>query len=176
MKHESTEEYNLTITESDIDFENWTTKNFISPQLKSRLIEAQILIVPTEGFREYNGPVFPVKTEEIFHFIKSNIDNEQIVDICIEDSEYRELALHSNLIVLGEFLVKTVALSIFLGVFSNYIYDNYVKKGTADSTIRLAITVEKEKKKSVRVEYEGRASDFNQVSDRIKEIIREGKK
>ncbi|BDA80168.1 hypothetical protein LPTSP3_g30980 [Leptospira kobayashii] len=176
MKHESTEEDKLTITESEIDFENWITKDFISPQLKSKLTESQILIVPTEGFREYKGPVFPVKTEEIFHYIKSNINNELIVDICTEDSQYRELALHSNLIVLGEFLVKTVALTIFLAVLSNYIYDNYVKKGSADSIVRLAITVERGKKKSVRVEYEGQASGFNQVSDKIKEIIHEGKK
>jgi len=115
------------IKNSNENFETWISKEFIPNEIKENLKKASILLIPTLGFRDNEKPNFPVGTTELFEYFKRNSPAEVTVDICIGDNLYSELGLYSNYKRLGNFLVSTVALSIFLNILSSYIYDKMIK-------------------------------------------------
>lgn len=119
---------NLTIQESTETFESWINREFIPESLRPDLAKASILLVPTIGFREENQPTFPVLTEDIINYFKENLPPDIIAEICIDDEQYLELALHSDYKRIGNFIVKSVAVAVFVNVLSAYIYDKYVKQ------------------------------------------------
>jgi hypothetical protein len=109
------------IQPSDASFETWSNTPFIDEGLRNNIRNSAILLVPTVGFRQKDIPTFPTLTEDIFHYLQEHIPMEFPVEICISDENFNMLALHSDYKRLGNFLVLSVALPIFLGVFSNYI-------------------------------------------------------
>ena len=118
---------NLIIENSIETFESWITKDFLSDKTKKSLQRASILFVPSIGFREENVPTFPVLTEEIYNYFQENLPAEIIAEICIDDENYFEIALHSDYKRIGNFVVKAVVIPIFAAVLTAYIIEKYVK-------------------------------------------------
>jgi hypothetical protein len=55
-----------------------------------------------------------------FHdFIQEKEDENIILGICIEEEDYTELSLHSDILRLGEIMVEIVVLPLLI----NYLYD-----------------------------------------------------
>jgi hypothetical protein len=115
------EEDVFEITESQVTFEGWSQAEFIDDDLRESIKNSAILLVPANGFRSVATPLFPTATEEIFHYLRDNLPADTSVEICINDADLQMLALHSDYKRLGIFLVKRVALQIFIGVFTAYI-------------------------------------------------------
>jgi hypothetical protein len=159
MKHESGME-NITITESvEESFGFWLNKPYISDELRSVLSSANVLIVPYEGFRELDTRVFPVGTEEIFSELKSHVDNGVVPEICIEDKDYRELALHSDLLIIGTFIVTTFAAPTFVNIVSEWV-NNRLGFKKESTNVKIELTVAKSDGTAGRILYEGPAKEF----------------
>ncbi len=107
----------LTITNTTETFENWLEKDFVDEKLRETLSKASILILPFENLRDTKNPLmFPIGTEDILRYFKEKLPDEQLIDICISDELYQEFAFYSDYKRLGNYIVKSVAVPIFVGV------------------------------------------------------------
>lgn len=149
-----------------------TTKTFAEvaettsadPVFRKRLASADALILPLQDIPDYEGPVFPAVTRELYEFLRTAAGGQLDVEVATEDEEIEELVLHGDLIVLGIFLVKAVAANITLGLLTNFIYDKIKKKsGDPESTtVRCEMVVE-EDGVSRSLKYDGPASTFEKL-------------
>lgn len=160
MNHEAPN--NLLIEASKEDFSTWINRPFIPNELKAQLHRANVLIVPREGFRGRVEPVFPVGTEELFQFLKEYSDKGLNVDLCIADADYRELALHGAVIIVGVFIVTSVIFPVLVILISDYIEKRFgLKEGK--SKIKVEMTVIESDGRVSRMLYEGSAKDFKKT-------------
>ena len=139
----------------------------IDTDLKSQVKKASVILMPQEGFRDFIRPVFPVGTSEFLQYLKDKQEGDFTVDIAIDDENYSELALHSELLVLAGLAVRYLAMPIL----SQAIYD-YVKhrlgSSIKDSDVKLDILIEdssERNKKIANISYEGPAGNTKEVLD-----------
>jgi hypothetical protein len=154
----------LIIENTDEDFNSWSGRDFLSDQVRKSILNKNVLIVPIEKFRDYSNPLFPVGTEELFHYLKDNSENKLSVEVCIDDEDYKELALHSDLIIICGFVVTVFVAPILVNLISSYIENRWVKKSHKESTkLKVEITVVDNDKGSKKFKYEGAAKDFKET-------------
>jgi hypothetical protein len=127
----------LTITDSNENFGTWLTKEFVTEELRESISKAAILIVPFENLRDTPKPIFPIGTEEILRYFKKKLPAEYPVDICITDEDYQEFAFYSDYKRLGHFVITAVAIPVFVGVLSPFIYDKYIKQDESKPQIQI---------------------------------------
>tara|TARA_R110000868_G_scaffold289573_1_gene549815 strand:+ start:428 stop:1012 length:585 start_codon:yes stop_codon:yes gene_type:complete len=189
----------LTINDTNENFETWLNKEFVTPDLKKLLSDKSILLIPFENLRDTPNPLmFPIGTENVLRYFKNNLPENQTIDICISDEDYQEFAFYSDYKRLGNFLVKSVALVVFVNVLSSYVYDQFIKeddtkpqiqiidKSTnttinnhiSDLTdkkylepthIKFSVTVVDSLGKSKNISYEGPASEIDSVLKSLKD-------
>lgn len=128
----------LAITDSNENFETWLSKDFVTDELKQLVSNASILIVPFENLRDTPNPLlFPIGTEEILRFFKEKLPEGQLIDICITDEDYQEFAFYNDYKRLGNFVVKAVAVPVFVTILSAYVYDKYIKEDNTKPQIQI---------------------------------------
>lgn len=189
----------LTINDTDDNFETWLNKEFVTEDLKKLLIDKSILIIPFEHLRDTSNPLmFPIGTEDVLRFFKNNLPQQNIIDICITDEDYQEFAFYSDYKRLGNFLVKSVAIAIFVNVLSAYIYDQFIKEDNSKPIIQIidkstnttinkhisnltdkkylepthikfSVTIVDSVGESKNISYEGPASEIDSVLESIKD-------
>jgi len=169
MEHGTDRIDDVVITDSSENFDTWINREYISEGLKSDLKKANILLVPTEGFRNKNIPVFPVKTEELFTYIKNRLPSEYKIDICIEDKEYKELALHSDLVIIGSFVVASIVVPILVNIISEYIKQKILKMGEKRG-VKVSLTIVDAKGVSKNLTYEGEAENFGRIINKLNDV------
>ncbi len=169
MKHEIDKLDDVVITDSSENFDTWINREYISEELKNNLRKASILLVPTEGFRERNIPVFPVKSEELFTYIKNTLPSDCKVDICIRDEDYKELALHADSVILADLVVTAIVFPILVNIVGEYIKQKILKY-TEKRRVRFSITVVDEGGKSKNLTYEGNVEDFGGIIEKLKDL------
>ncbi len=189
----------FTVTDSAENFETWLAKEYVTEDLKEMLSDASILIVPFENLRDTPNPfLFPIATGDILRYFKENLPPEQKIDICITDEAYQEFAFYSDYKRIGNFLVKAVAVPVFVGVLSTYIYEKFIKedetkpqiqvvdksthtvvnnhistvtkkKFLEPTHIKISVTVVNSIGKSKNISYEGPAVNFDEALKSLKE-------
>ena len=159
MPNKSENEIEYSTENTTENFETWINRPFIPDELKPQLRKANVLIVPREGFQEYPGPMFPVGTEELFHFLRDNSNENITVDICISDNDYHELALHDAFLIVGAFVINNIALPLIINLISNYISNRRSDK----KRIKVEFTIVENDGRATHVLYEGPAEDFNKT-------------
>ena len=53
------------IADSGQGFDYWLSREYVSDEIRPELEQADLLLVPQEGFRDREGPLFPVGTERL---------------------------------------------------------------------------------------------------------------
>lgn len=128
----------LTINHTNETFETWLNKEYVTNDLKKSLLKASILIVPFENLRDTSNPyLFPVGTDNILRYFNENLPQKQLIDICIPDELYQEFAFYSDYKRLGNFIIKAVAVPVFVGVMSAYVYDSFIKEDNTKPQIEI---------------------------------------
>ena len=182
----------LQISDSDFSINDFIDNEFVSPDLKDSILGSSILFLPLINFREPGRPLFHNGTSDFYIFCKNNTND--LVDICIDDDKYEEIALCCADINFGDFLIiGQVALDIFANILSSYVYERIVNKRQqtknsesigqltnsakpylAPPTVSFEINVKDSMgKKSKKFSYEGPASEVSEVLEQIKEIWNE---
>jgi len=169
MKHETDKPDDVLITDSSENFDTWINRKYISEELKNNLRKAHILLVPTEGFRERNIPVFPVKSEELFTYIRNTLPSDFKVDMCIRDEDYRELALHADSVILADLVVTALVFPILVDIIGEYIKQKILKY-KEKRRVKVSLTVVDEEGKSKNLTYEGSAEDFGGIMEKLKDL------
>lgn len=188
----------LKITDATENFRTWLEKSYIDIELKNELSNASILIVPFENLRDSIGPVFPTGTDYLLQYFQKRLPQEINIDICISDSDYQTFEFNNHYRRIGKFIIKSVAIPIFVGIISSYIYDKYIKSDESEPQIQvidnssntttinhigtltdkqylepthidLSVTVESIDGTSKTIEYEGPATEIETVLKALKE-------
>lgn len=162
----------LEATEQDWGY--WIGRPYLSAEISQSASEASVLLVPQEGFRDSDSKVFPVRTEEFFEDLKTNLPDDLKVEIAIEDDEYKEVALHSALVILGSVVVGGASLvlaPIVVNVVSEYLKRRlFTEKEQEGTTVRWELTVIRPEQ-AVKLTYEGPATEMNSnLSEAIAQI------
>jgi len=169
MFEEPTIRAEVSVISTEENFDYWLNQDFISETLKDELRSANLLIVPQRGFRDRAELTFPVRTHEMYDFLKENETSDLAVDICIDDKDYKELALHSELINLADVVLRDIVLPLYLSLLANYLYSIWGRK-TSDKNIKMTINVVR-KKTAIKIKYEGPAEGFkNTILNEVKKI------
>lgn len=188
----------LKITDSLENFNTWLDKSYIDVELRSVLSNASILIVPFENLRDSIGPAFPTGSDYLLLYFQKRLPLEISIDICISDSDYQTFEFNNHYRKIGKFVIKSVAIPIFVNIISTYIYDKYIKSDESKPQIQVidnssntttinhigtltdkqylepthidfSVTVESLDGTSKTIEYEGPATEFETVLKALKE-------
>jgi hypothetical protein len=133
---------------SDRNVHYWATRRFVGPDVADRIQKSAIIICPWEGFRDYNGPVFPVGTESFYGYLRNHAPEGIDVEIAVDDSEYTEVALHGALVIVGSVLIVLgtgIGLPVVASLISDSIKARFPKmfgRPDRDDRIRIQISVE----------------------------------
>jgi hypothetical protein len=162
MSQEPNVETEFIVEDSEENFSSWINRPYVPEELRNQLVAANVLIVPREGFRERPDPVFPVGTEELLQYFRGNSDKGISADICIADEDYRELALHEALIIIGGFVVTSLVAPIVTDLISTYIKKRWGSK-EEKAKIKLELTVVEKDGRASKLLYEGPSKDFSKT-------------
>lgn len=161
----------LTWTQSQSDFAFWSESPSLTAPTRLAIRESDIVLVPQPGFSHYKGPVFPVKTEELFRHLRENVPAGMTVELAVEDVDYKELSLHSELLIIATLLVKWVAAPVAVGLVKDYIQKRLGKR-TKNADVRFNLIVDAtdaDKRKTAQISYEGPAETFeSSLKDALK--------
>ena len=132
----------------------WINKVSLESSLIESVNQCDVLFLPTD-FRNISNGFFTTSTD-FFQFIKKK---ENItVDICINDEDYIPISLNSREFRLGTFLIKDIAIPIFVMIAGEYFLD-FLKASPTEDTVSISIIVEKEDK-NYKFDYEGNIENF----------------
>lgn len=169
----------LEILESDLNFNDWIEKPYLSEALKENLKKANVLIVPFEKFRGNTEPCFMAGTAEFYNFIQQEKPTGLVAEICIDDENYLELHLHNDTIKMGKFLVTAIVVPSFLYYVNKYIDSKFESRAAKDNgKVSIEIYVENSKGKMKHLKYDGPVNSFKDLMDKEipQKLIEEGKK
>lgn len=122
MEHEIVKK-EFSVTETNITFDSILNKPYIPREYLEEIKRANLLLIPTENFREHRGVFFPEITEEFFYYIKETKTEDVRVDIACSDEELEKLELHSACIIIPSIVVSGIILPIIINIISSFLYD-----------------------------------------------------
>jgi hypothetical protein len=158
---DATTRLSVSITEQNIDY--WLSQPFISNKLRDQLKSANTLIIPNRGYSDVSIWYFPEGTEDVLRFLKARESNGLNIDICIEDSDFKELALHADVFTLPEFVVQSIVVPLLISLLVEYVkhrFQSRIDTGVVKSKVTIT---DASGKRSVTVDYSGRANEFEKV-------------
>lgn len=159
----------LTVTETHENLAYWRQRDYLSDATKALLANADVLIVPEEDFANYEIPLFPNNMLELYDVLKAQLNIEAVIN----DEDYHEVSLNSRVHRYGKFIVLNAVIPVFIGLLTNYLYDKMKHEDPKDE-IHLEIVVQDKNGQSQSVKYQGTASNFNKVVDKVKELAKIG--
>lgn len=157
----------LVCSETDELIPYWLNKG-LAKKHRSDVERADIVIVPFENFRGIQF-AFHQNTPHLFQYIKSGANGFE-VEICADDEEYLEVALHGQAIRIGTIIATYVAIPIVVNLLSSYIYDEM--KAKPKDTVEVSLIVQDHECKAFKFDFNGNAEEFNKLSDAAGELAR----
>jgi hypothetical protein len=159
MWEESIPEPIIAVEDTGQSFDFWLTRPFIPDALREQLSRANVLIVPTEGHRDFDGPVFPDGTESLLHYLRDSCSEEILVDICVDDDQYVELVLHDALVIVATIVVPNIVCPLVVNAVQKYLDRN---RRSNRETVKIQIVVD-ENGRARAISYEGPSADFERT-------------
>lgn len=164
-------EKEFSIVSGTASFEDWIRALCIGDNLRKRLESANVLIVPMNGFGQYDEPLFVAGTDDLLQYFKRLESDEILLEVCVEDEDYTELSLHSDLIRLGSFVVKNVVLPLFLNLLSAYVYEKVLSR-PEESWVHVEVTAINRFGDSKIVKFKGPVTTFKaEIVDSVDSVF-----
>jgi hypothetical protein len=154
----------LTINNSEKSFASVIQSNYLGEELKEVLHSANVLLVPNEGYGEDKDLIyFPSGTSDLYQFLVEKQDENLNVNICIEDSEYKELSLHADWMIIAEIVVKDFLAPLLAALLAEYII-RHLGKRVDDTNVKSKLTVvNEEDSQQIEYYYEGPATEYKEI-------------
>jgi len=160
----------LVVTLTDESRQTWLDID-LGSGYQAEIAAANVLIVPERDFRNGIKYVFFQDTINLLNFFQTELNGKLTVEICANDEEYLELALHSATFRISKILVEVIVAPLIVDLLSTYISDELKAKPT--DTVELSIVIEDHDCKSFEFKYKGEAKDLNQLSDKVGQLARD---
>lgn len=168
MKLEN-EEPKLEISDSDCDFAVWSKKDFVPEKYRESIRNADILIVPQISHLNYEYPTFPQATIELFNKLKKDL-NKCKVELCWGDNEYKEIALYGIIFSIGQFIISSVVVPLFVSYIYDVIKDRIKKERDSKVEVRFKMNIIEGNIKK-QISYSGPAKEFESMLNKgLKQI------
>lgn len=145
--------------------EYWASREFLSQRTRDALRHAAIVLVPHENYREQVAAVFPNGTTELFRILKERSPEGMKVEIAVEESEYREIALHYDVVRLPTILIDWVVAPILAAWLVEYLMRKLGSR-FEKAEVEASLIVEQEctdGRKAFQLDYKGPASAFEKT-------------
>ena len=147
-----------TINDTNESKEYWINQDFIPQNLKTKLKNSNVLFIPEERKGEMG---FYSDTLPFLEYLEK-VGGEQInPNICMDENDYQEFILHSDVIRIGKIIIEY----IILPIFANYLYD-YLKNKFFnpydEDKIEITLNIQKNNK-NTEFEYRGSFEDFQEL-------------
>ncbi len=94
------------VADVELRFADVYQKPYFSQTYAEEVKKANLLILPSEQIREGLEPVFPEITSDFFRYLKASAPEGVIVDIAVDDENFRKLAMHSSPVALATLLIR----------------------------------------------------------------------
>lgn len=162
----------IRVSPSSDGFSTWLSSPEISDNLRETLSNANSLIIPDIGYGGLSEePLFPSGTEELFLLLSEKSEAGVVAGICIEDDDYVELALHSEIVYIAGLVVSILVFPVVIDVVGEFV-KRRIWGNEEEATVRWNLTVvDDQNQRSLWVEYDGPASSFEEsmqgVSQRL---------
>jgi hypothetical protein len=156
---DNTSQKSFTVREIYETRDFWLQKSYISEGLGQELRAADVLMVPQEKFRDQEGLFFPEGTSEFLPFLQDNIKDFK-VDICIEDEDYRELAIHNTWVDLGIWVATSIAAPLLVYWLQQRLERSRVADDTK-VTCRIIVQQNLNGDRALQATYDGPMSGFS---------------
>ncbi len=154
---------------TDKNFDYWLNRPFVSEELRRDLKNANLLIVPTEGVRDRDDLNFPNGTEDLLSYLKDTAQDGVVPDICIEDKDFKALALHDATIIIGTFVVTALMAPIAVSLISKYLERKIGLDKAEETKVKFKMTVVESDGSSKKLSYDGPAKTFEKTfGERLK--------
>ena len=132
---------------------------------KDELGTADVLIVPTDLSPEYESPVFPDTTREVFRLLSVELEGRAIINAAVKDEDYIEFEYRSEQIILPVLFVTGQALlSVVTGIIGNYLYNRLKRSDdeNAEGTVKCELHFKAKDGAQLMYKYEGPVETFQQ--------------
>jgi len=163
----------ITIINSQETIRSWADSSDISANLREGVLRADFLIIPSKGYLDRPDLLFfPEGTENLFRFLRGLQNSAFRVEICVEEEEYRELALHADLLFIASTIVSNACVGVAVKLISEYIQRKLGSR-RQETNVKWDLIIQDDKNdRSVKVSYFGPASEYNTVvSQAIKKLF-----
>jgi uncharacterized protein (DUF4415 family) len=154
-------------------FQHWSSSESLSPETRMAIQRSDIVLVPAEGFGEYVEPVFPKGTDELFQFLCAKAPSGMKVELATEDADYKELALHSDIVYIATVLVRLLAAPVAVGLIVEHLRKRLGSR-LGKTEVRVSMILDQSdgsNGKSLRMSYEGPANAFEKTMREALTII-----
>lgn len=153
----------LTTEPSDITFESVLAGSYMDDDLRARIQNVNVLIVPQVEFRETAGLTFPSGTEDLLLHLREGLPAGTSVEIAIRDEDYRELSLREALVIVATILVASQLVApVVVNVVSDWL-KRKLGRQLPKAEVKAEIIVVDKDGKSIAFRYEGPARTFEET-------------
>ncbi len=155
-----------SVEDSAESIETWTSRPYISDGLRQQLSKANVLIVPMEGYVNHADVVyFPNGTDELFHFLRGVKNSGLVVDICIEDDDYKELALYADVTTIATIFVSCFVAPLLVRLIADYI-NRRANRRSAQTEVRARlVSFDVETGRAISFSFEGPPTEYRRAME-----------
>jgi uncharacterized protein (DUF4415 family) len=146
-------------------FQYWSSAESLSRETQLAVQKSDIVLVPEEGFGNYVGPLFPKGTDDLFQFLRANAPSGMNVELAAEDSDYKELSLHGDIVSIATVLVTLLVAPVAVGLIVEYL-KNRLGNRLGKTEVRASMILDQgdgPNSKTLRMRYEGPANAFEKT-------------
>ena len=136
------------------------------PDFRAELQSAEVLIIPSFLDPEYDGPVFPGTTSQVFRMLKNGLDGQAVVDAAIRDEDYLEFEfLSADIIFPAIFVAKEAFLPLIINILASYLYAHISsRERRVAAQVKSEIHFDTEQGRRLHIKYEGPADQFERIA------------
>jgi hypothetical protein len=166
----------ITNVDSGNSLQAWKNNSELTQQLRLELMDANVLFLPVERYEE---KAFAPDAESFFQFLQQLNRQDINVDMCVNDGEYRRLALNAepiSLTVLGTIVVSSFIAPLFKDLLLDYIRARRANKSKSTSEIRVSLIIDNENGFIQSIDFSGDSTKFEETfSALVEKVLEYGK-
>jgi predicted DNA binding CopG/RHH family protein len=151
--------------EVQTSFQYWSNAESLTVETQMAIQRSDIVLVPAAGFGDYTEPVFPKGTDELFQFLCANAPSGIKVELAAEDEDYKELALHADVVYIATVLVRLVVAPLAIGLIVEHL-KNRLGSRLGKTEVRASMILDQTdgpNSKTLKLSYEGPAIAFEKT-------------
>ena len=155
----------IHVSQSSLDRSVLLARFDRDPAFRNRLQNAAVLIVPTDLRPQYDGPVFPDTTREVFSHLQEGLGDSSIVDAAVRDEDYLEYQFNSEHVILPVLFVEIALVPFVISLLASYVHDR-LKRGrgrAADDSVASEVHFRDKNGKQFSLTYEGPVDTYERV-------------